>query len=95
MDNAQRARLSRALREVFYTVLQRRCEDEFSEALQKTKRQIRIAGRELLPPQTVDFSTVEWTINGIAPRGASPTSGQKTVMQAVRDRENSPPKRIQ
>jgi hypothetical protein len=35
MDNAQRARLSRALREVFYTVLQRRCEDEFSEALQK------------------------------------------------------------
>jgi len=67
MDNAQRARLSRALREVFYTVLQRRCEDEFSEALQKTKRQIRIAGRELLPPQTVDFSTVEWTINGTHP----------------------------
>jgi len=78
MDNAQHARLSRALREVFYTVLQRRCQDEFSEALQKTKRQIRVAGRELLPIQswagkTVDFSMVEWTINGIAARGSSPT----------------------
>jgi len=93
MDNAQRARLSRALREVFYTVLQRRCEEEFREALKKTKRDIRIAGRELLPPQSIDFSTVEWTINGIAPRGASPT-GQKSVMHSLRNRENSPPKAI-
>lgn len=87
MDNAQRARLSRALREVFYTVLQRHCKDEFHAALEKTKRQIRVAGRELLPPQSVDFRMVEWTINGIVPKAPVVEALEEEVEALVEEEE--------